>query len=143
MGENGESDGGEAESDGDVIFADRLSAAEIISLKDDEVKAVVLKTGTATSHAAVILRSMGITAVFGVNVSSHATAIVHTRIRLRSTPIDLAIGTAHFFGVLGVRMFMHVPEFHTRMVRVEVAQMALRQFREKIPVLFDDVGTLD
>lgn len=66
MGENGESEGGETESDGDVIFADRLSAAEIISLKDDEVKAVVLKTGTATSHAAVILRSMGITAVFGV-----------------------------------------------------------------------------
>ena len=56
----------EVKSDGDVIFAERLSAAEIISLQDDGIKAVVMKTGTATSHVAVILRSMGITAVFGV-----------------------------------------------------------------------------
>ena len=67
MGESGSGDGNGPESDGDVIFADRLSAAEIVGFKDNEVKAVVLKTGTATSHAAVILRSMGITAVFGVN----------------------------------------------------------------------------
>ncbi len=51
---------------GDVIFADRLSAAEIIGLKNTGVRAVVMKTGTSASHAAVLLRSMGIVAVFGV-----------------------------------------------------------------------------
>ena len=75
MGESGEAAGEEAKTDGDVIFADRLSAAEIIGLQDDGIKAVVLKTGTATSHAAVILRSMGITAVFGVSYGNEfATA---------------------------------------------------------------------
>ena len=66
MGETAGSVEEEKKTDGDVIFAERLSAAEIIGLQDDGIKAVVLKTGTATSHAAVILRSMGITAVFGV-----------------------------------------------------------------------------
>ncbi len=69
MGENTGKPDEETKADGDVIFADRLSAAEIISLQDDGIKAVVMKTGTATSHVAVILRSMGITAVFGVAYS--------------------------------------------------------------------------
>ena len=66
MGETNDVPGEESEDDGDVIFAERLSAAEVISLLDDGIRAVVMKTGTATSHVAVILRSMGITAVFGV-----------------------------------------------------------------------------
>ncbi len=57
----------EEESDGDVIFADRLSAAVLVGLKSTGVKAVVMRTGSKTSHAAVILRSMGIAAVFGVD----------------------------------------------------------------------------
>ena len=48
--------------------------AEVISLLDDGIKAVVMKTGTATSHVAVILRSMGITAVFGVAYDSDEAA---------------------------------------------------------------------
>ncbi len=72
MGEADASVQEELKNDGDVIFADRLSAAEIIGFQDDGIKAVVMKTGTATSHAAVILRSMGITAVFGVNFDKEA-----------------------------------------------------------------------
>ena len=66
MGETADAPDEEKKTDGDVIFADRLSAAEVIGLLDDGIKAVVMKTGTATSHVAVILRSMGITSVFGV-----------------------------------------------------------------------------
>ncbi|MBO4909809.1 MAG: phosphoenolpyruvate--protein phosphotransferase [Lachnospiraceae bacterium] len=58
------------ESDGDVIFADRLSAAQIVSCKAENVKAVVMRGGSGASHAAVILRSMGIVAVFGVPYTS-------------------------------------------------------------------------
>lgn len=58
------------ESDGDVIFADRLSAAQIVSCKAMNVKAVVMRGGSGASHAAVILRSMGIVAVFGVPYTS-------------------------------------------------------------------------
>ena len=74
MGEADASVQEELKNDGDVIFADRLSAAEIIGFQDDGIKAVVMKTGTATSHAAVILRSMGITAVFGVNYDKEAAS---------------------------------------------------------------------
>lgn len=56
--------------DGDVIFADRLSAVQIVSCKAENVKAVVMRGGSETSHAAVILRSMGIVAVFGVPYTS-------------------------------------------------------------------------
>ena len=74
MGENSDAPGEEVKNDGDVIFAERLSAAEVISLLDEGIRAVVMKTGTATSHVAVILRSMGITAVFGVAYNSEYTA---------------------------------------------------------------------
>lgn len=74
MGENSDAPGEEVKNDGDVIFAERLSAAEVISLLDEGIKAVVMKTGTATSHVAVILRSMGITAVFGVAYNSEYIA---------------------------------------------------------------------
>ena len=60
----------DVESDGDVIFADRLSAAQIVSCKAENVKAVVMRGGSGASHAAVILRSMGIVAVFGVPYTS-------------------------------------------------------------------------
>ena len=56
--------------DGDVIFADRLSAAQIVSCKSENVKAIVMRGGSEASHAAVILRSMGIVAVFGVPYTS-------------------------------------------------------------------------
>ncbi|MBP5761702.1 MAG: phosphoenolpyruvate--protein phosphotransferase [Lachnospiraceae bacterium] len=74
MGETSDTPEDEQENDGDVIFAERLSVAEVISLLDDGIKAVVMKTGTATSHVAVILRSMGITAVFGVAYDSDEAA---------------------------------------------------------------------
>ena len=60
-----EADGGN--SDGDVVFAERLSAAELVRLGESGVKAVLMQGGTATSHAAVILRSLGIPAVFGIS----------------------------------------------------------------------------
>ena len=66
---SGESAGVQTESsedDGDVIFADRLSAAQIVSCKAENVKAIVMRGGSEASHAAVILRSMGIVAVFAV-----------------------------------------------------------------------------
>ena len=74
MGETSDTPEDEQENDGDVIFAERLSVVEVISLLDDGIKAVVMKTGTATSHVAVILRSMGITAVFGVAYDSDEAA---------------------------------------------------------------------
>ena len=58
--------GGEAAE----VFADRLSAAQIVSCKSENVKAVVMRGGSEASHAAVILRSMGIVAVFGVPYTS-------------------------------------------------------------------------
>ena len=67
MGVTEEQESISEKSDGDVIFAEKLSAAEIIGLKNLNIRAVVMKTGTAASHAAVLLRSMGITAVFGVD----------------------------------------------------------------------------
>ena len=54
--------------DGDVIFADRLSAAEAVGLKRFGAKAVVMRSGTSTSHIAVILRSLEIASVFGVDI---------------------------------------------------------------------------
>ncbi len=60
----------DSSDDGDVIFADRLSAVQIVSCKAENVKAVVMRGGSETSHAAVILRSMGIVAVFGVPYTS-------------------------------------------------------------------------
>ena len=59
-----------SEDDGDVIFADRLSAAQIVSCKAENVKAIVMRGGSEASHAAVILRSMGIVSVFGVPYKS-------------------------------------------------------------------------
>jgi phosphotransferase system enzyme I (PtsI) len=55
-------------SDADVIFADKLSAAETVGLRGLGVKAVVMRRGTSTSHIAVILRSLGIVSVFGVDI---------------------------------------------------------------------------
>ncbi|MCR4793332.1 MAG: phosphoenolpyruvate--protein phosphotransferase [Lachnospiraceae bacterium] len=61
-------DGDEAENaEGDVYIADRIAAAQLVGLKEAGIRAVVMRSGTAASHAAVILRSMGITSVFGVN----------------------------------------------------------------------------
>ena len=56
--------------DGDVIYSDRLTAAEAVGLKNLGIKAVVMKRGTQTSHIAVILRSLGIAGVFGVNLDA-------------------------------------------------------------------------
>lgn len=68
--ENAGSGAGHNEDDGDVIFADRLSAAQIVSCRSENIKAVVMRGGSEASHAAVILRSMGIVAVFGVPYTS-------------------------------------------------------------------------
>ena len=70
--------------DGDVIFADRLSAAQIVSCKAENIKAIVMRGGSEASHAAVILRSMGIVSVFGVpytseDVSNNKECIVDGR----------------------------------------------------------------
>lgn len=56
--------------DGDVIYSDRLTAAEAVELKNLGIKAVVMKRGTQTSHIAVILRSLGIAGVFGVDLDA-------------------------------------------------------------------------
>ena len=56
--------------DGDVIYSDRLTAAEAVGLKNLGIKAVVMKRGTQTSHIAVILRSLGIAGVFGVDLDA-------------------------------------------------------------------------
>lgn len=53
---------------GNILVSDTLSVAQIIGLKNSPIKAVVLTTGTASSHAAVILRSMGIVAVLGAEL---------------------------------------------------------------------------
>ncbi len=65
-GESGTLQNSDPQDDGDVIFADRLSAAQIVSCKAEKVRAIVMRGGSEASHAAVILRSMGITSVFGV-----------------------------------------------------------------------------
>ena len=53
---------------GNILVSDALSVAQIIGLKNTPIKAVVLTTGTASSHAAVILRSMGIVSVLGAEL---------------------------------------------------------------------------
>lgn len=65
-GKSGTLQNSDPQDDGDVIFADRLSAAQIVSCKAEKVRAIVMRGGSEASHAAVILRSMGITSVFGV-----------------------------------------------------------------------------
>ena len=59
----------EDKNDKAVIYADNLSIAGIIELKSQNIGAVVMRCGTYASHAAVVLRSMEIPAVFGVDLS--------------------------------------------------------------------------
>lgn len=49
-----------------VLFADDITIEESIRIVNSDVKAVVLKEGGKTSHAAIILRDYKIPAVFGV-----------------------------------------------------------------------------
>ncbi len=59
---------------GNILISDTLSVAQIIGLKNSPIKAVVLNTGTASSHAAVILRSMGIVSVLGADIDVNSLA---------------------------------------------------------------------
>jgi phosphotransferase system enzyme I (PtsI) len=59
-------------SRGAIVIADSLSPAEALSMARRSVSAFVLEHGTATSHTAIVARSMGIPAVVGVQgVTEH------------------------------------------------------------------------
>jgi phosphotransferase system enzyme I (PtsI) len=59
-------------SRGAIVIADGLSPAEALSMARRSVSAFVLEHGTATSHTAIVARSMGIPAVVGVpGVTEH------------------------------------------------------------------------
>ena len=49
-----------------VICAADLSAADVLRLEDARPLAFVLETGAATSHAAILMRALGVPAVIGV-----------------------------------------------------------------------------
>ena len=49
-----------------VVVAENLTPSETLALPRDVVKAVVLDRGSLTSHAALVIRALGIPAVFGL-----------------------------------------------------------------------------
>ena len=49
-----------------IVVAENLSPSETLALPRDVVKAVVLDGGSLTSHAALVIRALGIPAVFGL-----------------------------------------------------------------------------
>ena len=53
-----------------VVVAENLSPSETLALPRDVVKAVVLDRGSLTSHAALVIRALGIPAVFGLGTVS-------------------------------------------------------------------------
>ncbi|HEV3486257.1 MAG TPA: phosphoenolpyruvate--protein phosphotransferase [Vicinamibacterales bacterium] len=56
-----------------VICAAEISAADVLRLEDARPLAFVLETGAATSHAAILIRALGVPAVIGVR---GATAVL-------------------------------------------------------------------
>ncbi len=55
-----------------VVVAENLSPSETLALPRDVVKAVVLDRGSLTSHAALVIRALGIPAVFGLDSITRA-----------------------------------------------------------------------
>jgi phosphotransferase system enzyme I (PtsI) len=56
-----------------IIVAGNLLPSEILAMSKDKVKAVALDAGSRTSHAAILLRSFGIPAVFGLSAVTTET----------------------------------------------------------------------
>ena len=50
-----------------IVVADMLTPSETLTLPRDVVKGVVLDRGSLTSHAALVIRTLGIPAVFGLD----------------------------------------------------------------------------
>lgn len=55
-----------------VVVAESLTPSEAMALPRDVVKAVVLDRGSLTSHAALVIRAIGIPAVFGLGTISNS-----------------------------------------------------------------------
>lgn len=55
-----------------VVVAENLTPSETLALPRDVVKAVVLDRGSLTSHAALVIRAIGIPAVFGLGTISNS-----------------------------------------------------------------------
>ncbi len=54
-----------------IVVAENLTPSEALTLPRDVVKAVVLDGGSMTCHAALVIRALGIPAVFGLGGISH------------------------------------------------------------------------
>lgn len=52
-----------------VLLFEELTPSHVVALRDQEVLGLVTEVGSRTSHAAVLARSMGIPAVFGVGTA--------------------------------------------------------------------------
>ncbi len=50
-----------------IIFADDLAPSETLQMDKDKIAAFVTERGSATSHTAILARSMGIPAIIGTN----------------------------------------------------------------------------
>ncbi len=57
---------GRAVLDGAIVVASRLSPAEVLGLAGTGAQGIALETGSATSHAAIVARSLELPAVVGV-----------------------------------------------------------------------------
>ncbi len=55
-------------SDRSVLVADDLAPSDVISLDPEKVRAVVLAQGGTTSHAAILLKAIGIPTLMGIGV---------------------------------------------------------------------------
>lgn len=80
----GESRGEAALPDGCVLASDDLTPSQVARLDLGKVRAIVTRAGSATSHAAILARSLGIPAVMEVGTAlsenyARSTAIVDAR----------------------------------------------------------------
>jgi phosphotransferase system enzyme I (PtsI) len=60
----------EAASENTIIFADSIAPSEAFQMDKKRVSAFVTETGSATSHTAILARSLGIPAVCGISINS-------------------------------------------------------------------------
>ena len=95
-----------------------------------KVNAEVLRNSRRTDsfvldrkHSTALCRPHFVAAMGGVDIGSHATTIVHTWVRLRGSPDNFTVMGTEFIGVLSRRMFMNIPNFQTRAVRIHIANV--------------------
>lgn len=65
-----EADSASQIKEGGIVVASRITPSEALALPREKVRAIALDTGSVTSHAALVIRAIGIPAVFGLKTAS-------------------------------------------------------------------------